>query len=529
MQNVMEDRKGVVVSAPGKVMIVGGYLVTHRPHPAYVLSASPRLLVSVEPLHKETEEGPLRVEVLSPQFASHYKFAVTLKDSSLLLKAVCPMQPNPFVEISLTYCLAVGHAILGAQLFLRLLQRGLLVRIVAHRAFYATPAPAPSTSTASTNRDEGTTRKTGLGSSAALVSALCGAVLAYMGLVHIPRKTENNDQRSDSHTEEEEEEEEEKIEEKNKNEQKSDKEFEAKGEEGSTLSRPVIGDDGSPVLGLREVHNLAQFCHFKAQGKVGSGFDVSSAVYGSHVYTRFSPAVLQSGSGTEGTEGVDGKSLLELIRGDGWDSVVSPLPLPSGLRLMLGDVNAGAKTPVMLSKVEAWRQSLQQQQQLEGSPWERLSVLNRRVIKHFGKLQALISEDETQLQKAALLPASQWESEAGSLGKRLSKLRSTFLQVRAALKAMGQAAGVDIEPDSQTELANASMDLPGVLLAGVPGAGGMDALFVITLGEKAEELVQHFWRNRGVLPLAVQEDNNGLLALTLQFFTQFSQSMAAPL
>ena len=37
------------------------------------------------------------------------------------------------------------------------------------------------------------------------------------------------------------------------------------------------------------VHNLAQYVHSKAQGKVGSGFDVSAAVYGSHVYNRFSP------------------------------------------------------------------------------------------------------------------------------------------------------------------------------------------------------------------------------------------------
>lgn len=39
-------------------------------------------------------------------------------------------------------------------------------------------------------------------------------------------------------------------------------------------------------------HNVAQFVHCLAQGKVGSGFDVSSAVFGSHIYKRFDPAVL---------------------------------------------------------------------------------------------------------------------------------------------------------------------------------------------------------------------------------------------
>ena len=45
--------------------------------------------------------------------------------------------------------------------------------------------------------------------------------------------------------------------------------------------------------GRHLAHNVAQFVHCLAQGKVGSGFDVSSAVFGSHIYTRFDPAVLK--------------------------------------------------------------------------------------------------------------------------------------------------------------------------------------------------------------------------------------------
>lgn len=35
------------------------------------------------------------------------------------------------------------------------------------------------------------------------------------------------------------------------------------------------------------MHNLAQYVHSLAQGKIGSGFDVSAAVHGSQVYKRF--------------------------------------------------------------------------------------------------------------------------------------------------------------------------------------------------------------------------------------------------
>lgn len=42
------------------------------------------------------------------------------------------------------------------------------------------------------------------------------------------------------------------------------------------------------------VHIIAQSAHCIAQGKVGSGFDVSAAVYGSQRYVRFSPEILSS-------------------------------------------------------------------------------------------------------------------------------------------------------------------------------------------------------------------------------------------
>lgn len=48
------------------------------------------------------------------------------------------------------------------------------------------------------------------------------------------------------------------------------------------------------VADLDMVHKIAQTAHCIAQGKVGSGFDVSSAVYGSQRYVRFSPEVISS-------------------------------------------------------------------------------------------------------------------------------------------------------------------------------------------------------------------------------------------
>ena len=44
---------------------------------------------------------------------------------------------------------------------------------------------------------------------------------------------------------------------------------------------------------LNLAHNLSQISHSFAQGKIGSGFDVSAAIHGSHMYQRFSKSVIE--------------------------------------------------------------------------------------------------------------------------------------------------------------------------------------------------------------------------------------------
>ena len=55
----------------------------------------------------------------------------------------------------------------------------------------------------------------------------------------------------------------------------------------------IASDQLASASSRHFAHNVAQFVHCLSQGKVGSGFDVSAAVFGSQLYTRFSPSVLQ--------------------------------------------------------------------------------------------------------------------------------------------------------------------------------------------------------------------------------------------
>lgn len=82
--------------------------------------------------------------------------------------------------------------------------------------------------------------KTGLGSSAAMTTSLTAGVLLHLGI--------------------------------------------AKGE----------SEDGAmPLASLGLIHNTAQLAHCAAQGKVGSGFDVSSSVWGNQLYRRFDPSLIK--------------------------------------------------------------------------------------------------------------------------------------------------------------------------------------------------------------------------------------------
>ena len=58
---------------------------------------------------------------------------------------------------------------------------------------------------------------------------------------------------------------------------------------------------------------------------------------------------------------------------------------------------------------------------------------------------------------------------------------------------MGEISGVNIEPDASSALADKTESLAGVLCAGVPGAGGYDALHTIVLSEDARDGVERAW------------------------------------
>ncbi|ETW06980.1 phosphomevalonate kinase, variant 1 [Aphanomyces invadans] len=427
------------VSAPGKVLITGGYLVLDPAFSGAVIAASSRFYTSITLESLKDDDVALApstavpVRIHSPQFHQSMQGVLTASSFHISPDSI----PNPYVEKTIRICVVALVGLLGAAAFERhvhdmlRLRQSLAITLEADNDFYSqrdqlhnqglpvnrkTLASLPPF-LPSLLDDAGHAKisKTGMGSSAALITSLVGALLGFFGAANLP-----------------------------------------------TDAGP---HDASTQVGADLVHNLAQIAHSIAQEKIGSGFDVSAAVYGNQLYNRFRPDAIEPFL-KENIEQVDPVALAAHLTTP-WDNVVRPFCLPDGMHLIMGDVNAGSATVSMVRKVLAWKSA----DPVESAAlWEKLNGSNQQIPNLLEQLHTLqTTKANGTLEKLSHLSHHQWESTDADVGRLLSTMRQTFLTIRGYLRDMGDLAGVQIEPADQTALIDATMDVPGVLFAGVPG------------------------------------------------------------
>ncbi|KAK5129328.1 hypothetical protein LTR08_003586 [Meristemomyces frigidus] len=412
----------VAVSAPGKVLLAGGYLVLDRAYTGLVFGLDARIHVIVQDIATRNGVTLNEIIVTSPQFQDavwEYGYRLTERDGGiqvtpLRVDATLKLNRNVFVETALGYTLTYIASITTPNV------TPASITILADNDYYSTPTSLSAKSGAAPRFHNlgvpiSKANKTGLGSSAALVTAFTAALLTY----YLPKET----------------------------------------------------IDLSTDSGKRKLHNLAQASHCAAQGKVGSGFDIASAVYGSCLYKRFSPDILSHH--VEPGQPKFASQLRHIVdetdEADRWDTEIrkDEVKLPKGLRLVMCDVSCGSQTPGMVKQVLAWRKENADE---ANAIWQDLQNANDSLAK---ELRALAESDTRQ---------------------SYEHLKQGFARIRELIRRMSERSGVPIEPSSQTELIDACEAIPGVVGGVVPGAGGYDAISLLvednetTLNELAKLL-----------------------------------------
>ncbi|XP_054775733.1 phosphomevalonate kinase, peroxisomal-like isoform X2 [Prosopis cineraria] len=464
--------------------MTGGYLILERPNSGLVLSTNARFYAIVKPLFEEPKSDSCAgawtdVKLTSPQLSREGMYKLDLEN--LTIQCVSSSETgNPFVEYAVQYSVAAAQAAFDKNMKDLLLQ-GLGITILGCNDFYsyrnqieelglpltteslANFPPFTSITFNVENVNGGNCKpevaKTGLGSSAAMTTAVVASVLHYLGVVKLS----------------------------------SSKDYQARKD----------------TADLDVVHKIAQTAHCVAQGKIGSGFDVCSAVYGSQRYVRFSPELISSAQGAERAVPLP-EVIAGILKGK-WDHEKTEFSLPPLVTLLLGEPGTGgSSTPSMVGAVKKWQKS-DPHKSLD--TWRRLLDANSALEGQLNLLTKLSKEQwdayKCVKNNCSMLTSDKWIEQAFEPNKEavvnaLLGAKDAMLLIRSLMRKMGEAAGVPIEPESQTRLLDATMKLEGVMLAGVPGAGGFDAIFAVILGDSSKNVTQ-VWSSLNVLALLVRE------------------------
>ena len=229
----------------------------------------------------------------------------------------------------------------------------------------------------------------------------------------------------------------------------------------------------------KRIHNLAQAAHCAAQGKVGSGFDVAAAVYGSCLYRRFTPAILESvGDAHLAGFGERLHRCVEDLEPDhAWDVEVRShaVRVPDSLRLAMCDVDCGSETPGMVKRVLKWQEQRREEAALLWGALQRGTEDLCVELKRLSGLDGLISQDASDSQNGE---AASRNMSLGD-GETFTGLKDIIQTIRSLVREMSDKSGVPIEPKVLTELLDACSVVPGVVGGFCPGAGGYDAVALL--------------------------------------------------
>ncbi|EPY34012.1 phosphomevalonate kinase [Angomonas deanei] len=371
-------------SSPGKVLILGGYLIVRAPNVGISIGVNARFTTRVVST-SEAQDGKVVVHIHSPQFGQSYSFECVVHDPAQVQITQTAGNKSPFLYYAILF--AISAAVMRGDS----LKESVKIELLADNDFYSQrnyleskgiPVCVENLRQLPENCPlVGEVSKTGLGSSAAMTTSVVACIFSfYHGITE-------------------------------------EQEF---------------------------IHRIAQVAHSVAQGKIGSGFDVYTAVYGTCAYRRFPAekveAMMKEATDLHTVPVADLQACVDLK--ENWVTHV-PFHLPSGIKLVLGDVHqGGSSTPGMVAKIMNWQK---ENAASKDNLWEQLRVNNEAYIS---SLQSLIqhSADGPEAYNAAvekLSHVSRIESYKGAdrFEESIVEACQFAANSRRLLREMGVAAG----------------------------------------------------------------------------------------
>ncbi len=235
---------------------------------------------------------------------------------------------------------------------------------------------------------------------------------------------------------------------------------------GATVSTVVsiLGYHGYDVDSrqTRElVNKIAQYTHYLVQGKIGSGFDVSSACFGPHFFERANPDII-----------TQSKDVVEAVSKD-WENKADEVEWPKFFNVLMIYTGRSASTKGAVGKVKAWRS--EGGEDLYQKFIQENDNINKSIIDVWRNVSQMTDYDKNPV--------------------LVQKLKGLLKSSWAQRKVMGQLSSVDIETDEDTQLLS-ELEKNGALFATLPGAGGGDSIFCVCLDSEAVEKVENYAKSK---------------------------------
>jgi len=222
------------------------------------------------------------------------------------------------------------------------------------------------------------------------------------------------------------------------------------------------------------LHLLCQVANSLAQNKIGSGFDISAAIFGNQVYSRFpvkEVETLVDALGNDKDASGFNSLVLNTLKESTFEWLIpSQLIFPQSLKLWLIDLETGSDTRSLVKEILKYLDS--------SSEWKAhfFEVANRVVQGMYDTFQEINSlEKENSANNEKLAPLYE-------------KLKELSKEYRKLLKDLGNNAKVEVEPDLLTYVLDQLTSLNKEIIYSVcPGAGGYDAACLISTQDLSEE------------------------------------------